>query len=158
DGNRFLVWYLEGPVDLKSFEIGSDTSLADAFGDRTAFGLELPGRLIAEERRAGRIGEADDDIGFPFAKCLGNPRKRAAGADRANESVDLAVSLFPDFGAGSFDVRLAVGDIVELVGPDGAVLLLARQSFCHAAGDFHVIVGVTVGYRRNLDQVGTKGA
>src|SRR5215471_10458786 len=85
DGDRFLIWNLEGQVDLKSFEVCGDASLADAFGDRTAFGFQLTGRIIAEKRCARRIGKADDDIGIPFAKCLGDARKRTARADSANE-------------------------------------------------------------------------
>ena len=82
----------------------------------------------------------------------GDAGERAAGADRADEAVDLAVGLLPDFRPGRLDMALAVGDVVELVGPDRAVLLGLRQLRGEPAGDFHVIVRVGVGDRRHLDQ------
>ena len=41
DRQRFLVGDLVGDVGRETFEIGGDAALADAFGDRAAFGLEL---------------------------------------------------------------------------------------------------------------------
>ena len=51
-------------------------------------------------------------------------------------------------------MALAIGDIVELVGPDRAVRLARRQLFGEPAGIFHVVVGVLVGHGRDLDQLG----
>ena len=48
---------------------------------------------------------------------------------------------------------LAVGDIVELVGPDRAVRLRLRKLFGEAARDLHVVVGIAIGLGRNLDQL-----
>ena len=93
-------------------------------------------RLVARLQRHGDAGE------------------RAAGADGADEAVDLAVGLPPDFRPGRLDVALAVGDVVELVGPDRAVLFGLRQLLGEPAGEFHVIVGVGVGHGRHLDQLG----
>ena len=43
DRQRLLVGDLVGVVDRRAFEIGGDAALADAFGDRGAFGLQLAG-------------------------------------------------------------------------------------------------------------------
>ena len=43
-------------------------------------------------------------------------RQRAAGAYRADETIHLAVRLFPDFRPRGFDMALAVGHVVEVVG------------------------------------------
>ena len=55
-------------------------------------------------------------------------------------------------------MRLTIGDIVELVGPDGAI----RLGFCHllrkTAGDFYIIVRVPVGDSGHFDQLGTEKA
>ena len=74
----------------------------------------------------------------------------AAGAD---EAVDLAAEFVEDFRARGVDMRLPVGDIVELIGPDGAGGFLFRQPFGEASGDFHVIIGIGVGNRRHLDEL-----
>ena len=121
DRQRLVVRDLEGAVDRRAFEIGGDAALADAFGDRGAFGLELAGRVVGVERRAHRIGERDLDVGVALLERHADAGERAAGADRADEAVDLAVGLPPDLRAGRLVVGLAVGDVVELVGPDRAV-------------------------------------
>ena len=59
DRHRFLVGNLIGDVDRRAFEIFGDAALADAFGDRGAFGFQRAGRVIAVERGAHRIGERD---------------------------------------------------------------------------------------------------
>ena len=46
-----------------------------------------------------------------------------------------------------------VGDIVELVGPDGAVGFGLGERLGEAPGIAHVIVGVGIGDRGNLDQL-----
>ena len=84
--------------------------------------------------------------------------QRAAGADRADEAVDLAAELVPDLLRRGLDMALAVGDVVELVGPDRAVRLRAAELLGEAAGIFHVIVGVFVGDGRHLDQLGARQA
>ena len=57
-------------------------------------------------------------------------RECSAGADRAGKAVDLALGLAPDFGAGCLNVSVAVGGVVELIGPDRAF----RLSLCQLAG------------------------
>ena len=83
--------------------------------------LQLAGLDPAIDRRAQRIGGGDADIRVALFQRDGDAGQGAAGADRAGEAVDLAAGLLPDFRAGAFDMGLAVGDIVELVGPDRAV-------------------------------------
>ena len=51
-------------------------------------------------------------------------------------------------------MALAVGDIVELIGPDGAVRRSRGKLLGEAPGIFHVIVGIPVGDCGDLDQLG----
>jgi hypothetical protein len=55
-------------------------------------------------------------------------------------------------------MSLAVGDIVELVGPDRAVGIGCGDLFCQPSRQPHVIVGIAVGCGRHLDQFGTEQA
>jgi hypothetical protein len=50
-------------------------------------------------------------------------------------------------------VAVAVGHVVELVGPDGAVRLLLGELGGEAARVFDVVVRVLVGHSRHLDQL-----
>ncbi len=83
-------------VDLQALEVRGDAALADAFGDRAALGLELAGRVVTVERGARHVGERDDDVFAPLAQSSRNSGQSPAGADRADEAVDLAVGLLPD--------------------------------------------------------------
>src|SRR5262249_33458380 len=76
-------------------------------------------------RRALRVGAADDDVLFLLAQIGRNAGERAAGADRADESVDAAIGLCPDLGPGRKVVRPAVIEIVPLIGKQHTVLLAA---------------------------------
>src|SRR6218665_1957006 len=98
-GQGFAVGDLVGVIDGEILEVGGDAALADALGDRVAGGFELSGLEILVERGALGVGEADLDIGVLRLERDGNAAQRAAGADRADEAVDLAAGLFPDFGA-----------------------------------------------------------
>ena len=66
--------------------------------------------------------------------------ERAAGADRADEAVDLAVGLLPDFRPGREVMRLAVVEVVPLVGEEHAVLLGLAQLLGEAARDVLIVV------------------
>ena len=55
-----------------------------------------------------------------------------------------------------FDMRLPVGEIVELVRPDRAVGFALRQLLGEAAGKFLVVVRVAVGDGRHFDQLGAE--
>ena len=153
-GTRFFVGNLIGGIDRRAFEVLGDAALADAFGDRRAFGFQRAGRVVAVERGAHRVGERNAHGAVERFQRHGDAGERAAGADGADKAVDLAVGLPPDFRAGRLDVALAVGDIVELVGPDRAVLFGLRQLLGEPAGELHVVVGVGIGHRRHFDEFG----
>src|SRR5690606_22448416 len=104
------------------------------------------------------VGEADADVGLAGAQALGDAREGATRADGADEAVDAAAGLFPDFRRRGLDMGLAVGGVVELVGPYGAARLARGQRLGEAARVFHVVVRVAVGHRGDLDQFGTEGA
>src|SRR5262245_30878379 len=154
DWNRLLVGYLIGDVDRRILQVLGDATLADAFGDGRTLRLEHAMGVVAVERRAHRIGERDADVLVARLERHGDAGQRAAGADRAGEAVHLAVGLIPDLRSGGLDVALAVGDVVELVGPDRAVGLGARQLLGKAPGHLHVVVRIRVGDGRHLDQLG----
>src|SRR6185437_15197874 len=122
--------------------------------DRVAGGAQFAGGVIAKERRPLWIGKADFDTRDPGAQSLGHAAKRAAGADRADEAVDLAARRGDDLWSGGFDMRLPVGDVVELVGPDRAVGQLLRQLRGEPARQLDVVVGVFIGLGRPFDEIG----
>ena len=51
-------------------------------------------------------------------------------------------------------MALAIGNIIELIGPDRARLMFRGKPRGEAPREFHVIVGVGIGDRWNLDQFG----
>src|SRR4029077_15308529 len=109
-------------------------------------------------RGAHRIGKRDAHGIAARLQRDTDAGERAAGAHRADEAVALAVCLLPDFRTGGFDMALAIGDVVELVGPDRAVLFGLGQLRGEAAGGLDVIVGIGVGHRRHFDQLGAAQA
>ena len=64
----------------------------------------------------------------------------------------MPIGLRPDLGASGRLMRRAVGQVVELVGPDRAHLL------GQAAAEMHVVAGVGIGLGRNEAQVGADHA
>src|SRR3546814_6469203 len=82
----------------------------------------------------------------------------AARPHRADEAVDPATSLLPYFGTGGLVMGRAGRDIFELVGPDRAIGLGLRQARGVPLRHLHVIVGVGVRNRRDLDQLGAERA
>src|SRR3546814_12107221 len=93
----------------------------DAFGDARSFGFQFAALIIVIKPRAVRVGERDGDVGVLRLQSEPGARDRAAGARGAGEAVDAAVHLLPYLLGGAKDMRLAVGDIVELVRPDRVV-------------------------------------
>ena len=81
-------------------------------------------RVVLVERGAHRVGQPDLDVRLALAERDLDAGERAARADGADEAVDPVAELLPELGRRGIDVRLAVGDVVELVGPDGAVRFL----------------------------------
>ena len=92
--------------------------LSDPFGDRRAFGLQFAMRIIFVKRRAAGIAERDRHAFILLLQPHADAGKGAAGAHCAGEAIDPPVHLRPDFLGRALDMRAAVGDIVELIGPD----------------------------------------
>ncbi len=92
-----LVLDAVGFIDDDAFEIGGDAALADAFGDRGPFGFQFAVLVPIVERRAARIGDADDDVLVARLQRHRHAAQRAAGTDRADEAIDLAIGVAPDF-------------------------------------------------------------
>src|SRR4030042_5608752 len=100
-----------------------DAALAGALGDGAAFGLERAVLVEIVERGTHGICKPDHHARIVLLETHGDAGKGAAGPDRTNEAVDLAVDIVPNLLRRRLDMALAVGDIVELIGPDGAVRL-----------------------------------
>ena len=116
-------------------------------------GLQLAARVIGIERRAEGVGEADLDFWVARLERHADAGERAARAAGADEAVDLAAEFVVNLGAGRRDMRLAIGDIVELIGPDRAGRIFLGQPLGEAAGKLHVIVGIGVGDGRHFDEL-----
>ena len=113
-----------------------------------------PVRVVAVERGAERIGERDLDVRVALLQRDADAGERAAGADRADEAVDLAVGLLPDLRAGGPIVGLRGWRHCRTGWPRSRRSApCAASSFGQAAGDVHVVVRVLVGHRRHLDQL-----
>ena len=155
DRHRFLIGDEIGLLDLDVLDDRRDAPEPDAFGDRAAFGrLRFAMGEQIVHRGAARIGAADDDVLLHLAQECRGAGKRAAGPDRADEAVDLAVGLLPDLRPGRDVMRAAVVEIVPLVGEDHAVRLGLAQLVRKAAPDMLIIVRIAVGDGRHLDQLG----
>src|SRR5882757_8239494 len=75
-----------------------DAPKPDSLGDRSA--RRGPGNAMLEvviHCRAMRIGAADHDVLLLLAKIFADAGKRPAGSDGADEAVDFAARLLPDF-------------------------------------------------------------
>ena len=79
--------------------------------------------------------------------------QRAARADRGHKAIHLAIGISPNLWSRRFNVRLAIGDVVELVGPNGAVGLALVQRLGQPRGIFDVVVGVLVGNGGHFHQL-----
>ena len=91
--------------------------------------------------------------GIALLQRHADARERAAGADGADEAVNPAVEVVENLRPRRLVMAVAVGDVVELVGPEGAVRLGPGQRFGEASGIADVIVRVCIGDRRNLDEL-----
>src|SRR5690606_26501980 len=109
-----------GVIGCEAFEVGGNPPLADAFGDGRALRLQFAVGIVFVERSAFGVRDADLDVGPPGAQPLRHAGERAAGTDGADETVHLAARLLPDLPGCRLDMCQPVGDVVELVGPDGA--------------------------------------
>src|SRR5690242_12360953 len=133
--DRFLIGNPIGNVDRRSVQVPGDAALPDSLCYGGAFGFEHAGGVVAVERRTERIRERDLDGAVVLFEGNADTRERSTGAYGADEPVDLAIGLVPDFRTGRLHVAVTVGHIVELIGPDRAVRLGLRQLFGQPAGD-----------------------
>src|SRR5262245_46910604 len=158
DLDGFAVRDPVGGVDQRALEIAGDPPLADAFGDRGAFGHQLARRVPAVKRGTMGVGNADHHIAVAFLERIRHAAKGSAGTGGADKTADPAIRLVPDLGAGGLVMAATVGDVVELVGPDGAGGKLGIEPLGKAGGIFHIVVGVPIGHRRHLDQLSAEKA
>jgi len=119
--------------------------VADAFGDRVAFGFPLVVRIPVVDARSHAVGQIDLDLGVALLERDPDAGERAAGADRAGKAIDLAVGLLPYFGAGRLVMPASVGEVVELVGPDRTIGLARRNLLGEHAGVARIMHRVGIG-------------
>ena len=147
DRKRLLVGNAKGNVDGCAFKVGGDPALPDAFRDAVAVRLQFAGGEIAVERGAIRIDKADGHVGVQFLQPQTDARHRAPGTSRADETVHAAVHRLVNLWRGGFDVGEPVGDIVELVGPDGP-----RHVVRQPARSVHIMAGIRIAGGRHQHQ------
>ncbi len=143
---------------LLAFGTDEDYSLGI---DPETLQLDLSDDVVGFARK--RIAIAQDmlrrqESRTPRLEPVSRASQRAPGPDGRYKPVNLAVSLPPYFLRGRGLVSGPVGDVVKLVGPDGAIWFTLRQLRRQAARNFHVIVRVLVGHSRNFDQFRTQQA
>src|SRR5438093_12312604 len=102
---------------------------------------------------AAWIGDADDDVLIFFAEKIRNSGYGAAGADSADKAVDTPVAIFPDLRARGNIVRLAIVQVIPLIGEDHAVLLCLLQLLGKPPANMLVIVRVGIGDGWAFDQL-----
>src|ERR1019366_9472372 len=123
----FRVWDLIGYIDGRSLDVLGDAALANALGDRTALGLQFAAGKIAVEGGAQGVDESNAHLRVLLLEGMANTGQGTSRADGADKSVHLAVGLAPDLRARGAVVARPVGQVVELIGPDGAVRLRGCQ-------------------------------
>ncbi len=158
NGQEFSIFDAIGEVRGEAFEVAGYAGHADALGDRAALAGHLTLGEPVEQRGARRVGQGDLHRRVAFAQEGADASQSAAAADGADEGIDLAEGLFPDFGGGAFIVGGAVGDVVELIGPEGAVGLGRVQLARHCFGVVDEVVGAGEGGGVHLDQPRAQGA
>ena len=153
--HHLLVGDPIGVVDRQPLEVGGDAALADALADRGSLGLQLAVGVVFVERRAAGVGEADGDVGLL--------RSRSASATPASvppvPTAQMKPSTWPSVCAqisgpvaSTWAWRLAtLSNWLAQIAPAGS---LGVQLLGQAAGIADVVVGVGVGDRVHLDQLG----
>src|SRR5437762_12930612 len=101
-----------------------------------------------------RIGAGDDDARVLFLQIAAGAGERAAGADRADEAVNLAAGLLPDLRSSGLIMRLGVVEIVPLIGGQHAVRLGLAQLSGPPPPDMLTVVRIGIGQLRYLDELG----
>ena len=110
--------------------------------------------VVVVERRTHGVGRHDPHAGLRSFRNMPTPASVPPVPMAQVKASTVPAGLLPDLGAGGAVVARAVGDIVELVGPDGTVGLGAGQLLGQAAGYLHIVVGVAVGHGRDRAQLG----
>ncbi|MCY1346312.1 hypothetical protein D9M69_323950 [compost metagenome] len=148
-GEAFLVADGIGVAHAGEVGDGRDEILADALhrpGTRRAQGA---GTGIFGDHRADRVGQDELQLRLHALEEAGQPGEGAAGADAADDGVQVVSGLCPDFRRGAALVGQRVGRVVELVGeerignvprqPRGDVLVVLRVALADVgAGDVHL--------------------
>src|SRR5438874_7550512 len=150
--DRVAVLDVHGLIDRRALEVAGDAADADPFRDRAAAGCpERPAAHVFIQTTARRVGEHAANGGAARLEVLRDARERAAGAGGGDEGIDAAVGLSPDLGARGARMSIAVGGVVELVGPDRV-----RERGGQPLRDLLVLVGIAVGNRGHLVNLGTQ--
>ena len=112
------VGYFFKSIDKAKVHVFREDVFADAFGDVSVdfLGVELAGFVVFFKHGTVSVHSPNLDVGVLFFEVLGDSRDGSAGSDAHDEVGDAALSLFPDFGSGRLVVRLAVAQVVVLIG------------------------------------------
>jgi hypothetical protein len=146
-GNRY------GGVDRCPAQVGRDPANPDPFSDGAgSVRLQLAGCHPVEQRTALRVGQHDPDGRCTFLQEPADPAERAARSGGRDECMDLAARVTDDLRSGRRVMAFAVGDVVELVGPDRPGQLGAEPP-----RDALVVIIVGVRHRLDLAHVRTEG-
>src|SRR5262249_21690314 len=94
------------------------------------------------------------DVFFLFTQKRRRARNCAAGSDGADEAVDISLALVPDLGTGRDVMRLAVIQIVPLIGEYHAVLFGFLQLFGETSTDVLIVVGIGKWSGGNFNKLG----
>src|SRR5579875_433398 len=150
DGIRILD--VHGVIERRIREVRGDAADADALRDGAA-ASRLQHTVADEfiETAAGRVREhAPHRLAARF-QILGDARDGSTRACRRDERIDAPVRLLPNLRSRRLDVRAAVRDVVELVGPDRVA-----ERGGDALRDLLVLVRIAVRDRGDLVQLGAQ--
>jgi hypothetical protein len=150
---RGIVVHREGKIHRGALQVAGHEAHTHALGDGFAVRGEFALREIAVESGTVRIRDADLHGGIAFAQCRRHARERAAGSHGADEGIDLALGLRPDFCAGGVKVHACIGRVVELPRPDRTVGFLVAAPLGHALGDMDVMPRAAVGAGGHQDEL-----
>ena len=139
-----LVADANGIIDRGSFQVGGHAAVADPLGDRAALGVEFAAAGPAVQGAAVGIGQHAAHPRVPLLEVQGHSGIGAAGAGGRHPGIHLPAALLPDLRTGARVMGAAVGEVVELVGPNGTGNLGGD-----AAGEPHVVVRVGVRHGRH---------
>lgn len=105
-------------------EVVCDAALTNTLSNTAAGALgQLSAALnVTVKDTSGRVREERlHAVVANLLEVIGNSGKSTSCASRAGERIKLSPSLRPDLWTGGFDVRSAIGGVVELVGPHSII-------------------------------------